>query len=247
MRIRGILILLVVGVVVLTAGSGWTEDLLEEGLAAQRAKNYPQAVELLGKYLKKYPHSPEAWEARAKALAALKRYSEALRDLDMGLSFNPRDIAMMLAKGKIQGQMERPRDAIATFTRVLDLEPGNTEALKGRAENLIQDSQLDKAILDLNRAVAMAPTDPWAYHKLGMAELCLNHFSEAAAAFSTAIRLAPEIPLFYFSRGQVYLHHLDSPEKAKADFKKGCELGHPLCCRELENMAKKPEKSPAKK
>ncbi len=247
MRTRYFLILLVVGAVVLAAGTGWAKDLLEDGLAAQKAKNYPQAIELLSQYLKKYPHTPEAWRARALSHAAQDSNEEALRDLGMGLKFNPKDISLMMSKGKVLGKMGRYQDAIATFSQVLTMEPSNTEALKERADNLIQDSQVDKAILDLNQAVALEPTDPWAYYKLGMAELCLNNFKEAAAAFGTAIRLSPETPFFYFARGEVYLHHLDSRDKAKADFKKGCDLGHSLCCRELEKMAPKSAKSPDKK
>lgn len=247
MRTRLALILLVIGAVVLTAGSGWTKDLLEEGLAAHKAKNYPLAVNLLSQHLKKYPHTPEAWQARALSLAAQNQNEEALRDLAMGLKFNPKEISLMMTKGKVLGKMGRYQEAVATFSKVLDMEPSNTEALKERADNLIQDSKVDMAILDLNQAVAMEPTDPWAYYKLGMAELCLNHFKEAEAAFGTAIRLSPETPFFYFARGKVYLHHLNSPDEAKADFKKGCDMGHSLCCQELEKMAAKSAKSPDKK
>jgi len=239
MRIRGMVILLALAVAVLAARSGWAQELLEQGLTAKKAKDYAQAVEILGQYLKKYPHTPEAWGARALSLAALERREEALGDLEMGLNLNPNDISLMMAKGKVLGEMDRRQAAIATFNQVLTLEPSNTEALKERAESLIQEGQVDKAILDLNRAVALAPTDPWVYHKLGMAELCLNHYQEAAEAMSTAIRLSPQTALFYFTRGEIYLRHLDSREKALADFKKGCDLGHPLCCHELKILEAK--------
>lgn len=213
-----------------------TQELLDQGLAARKAKDYDKAVELLGNYVRKYPHTPEAWEARALSLAALGRGEEALRDLEMGLNYNPKNIALMMAKGKILAEMERRPEAVAAFGQVLALDPGNTEALKERAENLIQEGQAYQAILDLNRAVTLAPSDPWIYHKLGMAELCLNHFKEAAEAMSTAIRLSPQTALFYFARGEIFLRHLEDREKALADFKKGCDLGHPLCCRELEML-----------
>jgi tetratricopeptide (TPR) repeat protein len=231
---------LVLGVLVLLGPVASAQDLLEQALAAQKANKHEQAVEMLGQYLKKYPHTPEAWRARAQSLAALERRDEALNDVDLGLHFNPKNIPLMLVRGKMLGELERRPEAIATFTQILTLSPTNTDALKERAESYIQEGQIEKAILDLNRAVALAPTDPWAYHKLGMAELCLNHYKEAAAAFSTAIRLSPETPLFYFSRGEVYLRHLEKKDEAIADFKKGCALGHPLCCRELEMLGVKP-------
>jgi tetratricopeptide (TPR) repeat protein len=237
---RCLSVALLLGVAFLATGSVLAQDLLEQGLAAQKAKNHAQAVDLLGKYVKKYPHTPEAWGARAASLAALGRQAEALSDLTMGLTFTPKNTALMLAQGRILGELERRPEAINTFTQILAQEPSNTEALKERAENLIQEGKIDRAILDLNRAVSLAPTDPWAYQKLGMAELCLNHYKEAVAAFSTAIRLSPETAGFYFARGEVYLRHLDSKDKAIEDFKQGCALGHTLCCRELEMLGVKP-------
>jgi tetratricopeptide (TPR) repeat protein len=132
--------------------------------------------------------------------------------------------------------LERRPEAIATFSKLLALQPKNLEALKERAENFINEAELDKALADLTRAKALAPSDPWVYHKTGMALFCQNRYEEAVEAFSTAIRLSPETPLFYFSRGELYLRHLDSRDKALADFDKGCSLGHPLCCHELEGL-----------
>lgn len=243
MKFQRVFFFLMVTAVLAAAGSGGAQDLLEQGLAAQKAKQHEQAVELFGQFLQQSPQHPEAWRARAQSLEALGRHQEALRDLDTGLQSNPKDISLMVAKGKLLGNMERRQEAIAVFTQVLALESSNVEALKERAENLINEAELDRARADLGKAKSLAPADPWIYHKLGMASLCLNRYREAAEAFSTAIRLAPENPLFYFSRGEVYLRHLDSKDKAVADFEKGCSLGHSLCCHELEMLKSKQPKT----
>jgi hypothetical protein len=54
--------------------------------------------------------------------------------------------------------------------------------------------------------------------------------------FSSAIRLRPDLPLPYFARGNVYLHHLDKKKEAMADYAKGCKLGSSLCCQELDKL-----------
>jgi tetratricopeptide (TPR) repeat protein len=225
------LFFLLVGAVILAAGSGWAQDLLEQGLAAQKAGNYEQAVELLGQLVKQDPHQPLAWLARAQSLKALGRRRQALGELEEGLAANPRNPALLLVKGKVLRDMDRRPEAI--LSELLALEPNNVEALKERAENLINEAELDKAMADLTRARSLAPKDPWVYHKMGMTELCLNHYGKAVEDFSTAIRLSPKTPLFYFSRGELYLRHLHNKSKAKADFEEGCTLGHPLCCNEL--------------
>jgi tetratricopeptide (TPR) repeat protein len=75
-----------------------------------------------------------------------------------------------------------------------------------------------------------------------MVKFSLGNFHEAVGDMSRAIELNPEGPLFYFARGQIYYRHLNEPEKGLADFQKGCQLGHPLCCRELEKLETTPKK-----
>lgn len=239
------LLLVLLSAVLLAVGLGCGgQDLLEQGLAAQKAKKHEQAVELLGRVVKQSPQQPEAWRALALSLTALDRRPEALDNLTKGLEFNPKNIPLLLAQGKVLGELERHQEAIAAFTEVLALDPANPEAYKERAENLIQEGELDRAKLDIDKAVSLAPKDPWVYHKLGMVEFSLNRPEAAVEAFSAAIRLAPDSPLFYFSRGQMYLRHLNRPDEARADFAKGCALGHPLCCQELEGMKTGGRKSP---
>jgi hypothetical protein len=62
-----------VGTLILAAGSGWAQDLLEQGLEAQKARNHEQAVELFGQLVKQDPHQPQAWLARAKARADFEK------------------------------------------------------------------------------------------------------------------------------------------------------------------------------
>jgi hypothetical protein len=50
------LFFLLMGALILVAGSGWAQDLLEQGLAVRKAKNREQAVELLGQLVKQDPH-----------------------------------------------------------------------------------------------------------------------------------------------------------------------------------------------
>jgi len=91
----------------------------------------------------------------------------------------------------------------------------------------------------MNRAVALAPKDPWAHFQRGMVKFALEDYQQAVADLTAAIRLNPEGALFYFARGQIYYRHLNQPEKGLADFRKGCRLGHSLSCRELEMLRPK--------
>ncbi len=69
----GILVLL--GIILTCAFLEAAEDLLAQGLAAQKAGKHEQAVELLGKYLAKHPESAEGRRGRAQAVMVLERVS----------------------------------------------------------------------------------------------------------------------------------------------------------------------------
>jgi tetratricopeptide (TPR) repeat protein len=223
----------------LVSGAWAAEDLLAQGLAAQKAGKHEQAAELLGKYLKNHPDAVEARRALVQALTAKARKAEALAVVEQGLSLNPKNIPLMLSQGGLLAGLDRRGEAIAVFTKVIALDPQNAEAFKERGDNQAQEGRFDEALADLNRAARLNPKDVWVFNKRGMVWLCQGNYEKALADFSTAIQVGPDLPHAYFFRGNVYRHHLNQPDKAIADYQQACKMGHPLACRELEKMGAK--------
>jgi tetratricopeptide (TPR) repeat protein len=216
------------------------QALLVQGQVCQKAGQHQQAVELFRKYVKRYPQIAEGRRLLAVSLAELGRTEEALKELNLGLARDPQDLALLLAKGSLLARLEQRPEAIGVYSQVINLDPNNAEAYKERGENKSQEGQFEEAIADFNRAAALAPQDPWVYNKRGMAWFCQGDYRQAVADFSTAIKLRPDLAISYFFRGNIYRHHLGEPEKAKADYREGCRLGQPLCCKELEKLEGKP-------
>lgn len=213
------------------------QSLLEQGVEAFKAQNYGKAVELLGNYLKSEPGAVDARRYRAQALTRLERPEEALQEIEAGLQHHPKDVSLLLVKGSLLGELGRRGEAIQVFSQVLQDDPQNAEALKERGVNRANEGRLEEALQDLNQAVKFIPKDPWVYNHRGMVYFCQNNLKAAIADFSTAIKLRPDLPHAYFFRGNLYRYHLNQPDKALADFKEGCRLGHPLCCQEVEKPA----------
>lgn len=234
-RILPIMLALVFGATAAWAG----QNLLLKGIEAQKAGKNEQAVALLKEYLKQYPQFPEARRHLALALAGLGRQDEALKELDLGLAKQPGDIQLLLTKANLLTGLDRRSEAIAVLTQALKCDPKNAEALKERGECQAQEGCFPEAMQDLNRAAELAPKDPWVYNKRGMVWFCQAEYQKAVNDFSTAISLAPDSPFAYFFRGNMYHFHLGQRDKAIADYKKGCALGLPLCCNELEKMGVK--------
>jgi len=148
----------------------------------------------------------------------------------------------MLSQGSLLAGLDRRGEAMAVYSKVIALDPNNAEAFEERGDNRAQEGSLDEALADLNKAAALAPKDAWVFNKRAMVWLCQGDYKKAVEDFSTAVKVGPDLPHAYFFRGNVYHHHLNQPNKAIADYKEACRLGHPLSCRELEKMGVKPEK-----
>ena len=65
------------------------QALLVQGMEAQKAGRNQQALELLNKYIAKYPQVTEARYYRALALSALDKDKEALEDVDRPCRITP--------------------------------------------------------------------------------------------------------------------------------------------------------------
>ena len=155
------------------------------------------------------------------------------------MASQPGDLQLLLTKANLLTGLDRRSEAIAVLSQALNCDPKNAEALKERGECQAQEGCFPEAMADLNRAAQLAPKDPWVYNKRGMVWFCQGEYQKAVADFSTAIRLAPDSPHAYFFRGNMYRFHLHQPDKAIADYKKACALGHPLSCQELQKMGVK--------
>ena len=223
------------------ASPAWAgQALLVQGMEAQKAWRNEEALKLLNEYVDRYPQIREARYYRALALNGLGRHKEALEDVDKALTDNPKNVNFLMAKGDILVALERRPEAILIFTQAMQCDPRNPEACKERGDCLAQEGQFAGAIDDLNRAARLAPRDPWVFNKRGMVWFCQGEYLKAVADFTAAINLQPDLAISYFFRGNIYRHHLKERDKAIADYQKGCRLGSPLCCGELEKMGVKP-------
>ncbi len=208
-----------------------------QGEAAFKAQNYAKALELFEAYLQEAPQSVAARRYRALAFQRLERPEDALQEVMAGLRHHPDDASLLMVQGGILGELGRREEAIQVFSRILQQDPQNGEALKERGANLANEGRLAEALKDLEQAVKLLPKDPWVYNHRGMVYFCQHNLKAAVADFSTAIKLRPDLPHAYFFRGNLYRYHLNQPDKAMADFREGCRLGHPLCCQEVEKAA----------
>lgn len=97
------------------------------------------------------------------------------------------------------------RKACQAFTRVLETNPDNYDALLQRGQLYVRLRQPLEAIEDFSQAIAVNPGDWRAYFQRGKCyHRVLRMGDESAADFSKVIALEPDNPVGYFERGSLF-------------------------------------------
>jgi tetratricopeptide (TPR) repeat protein len=111
---------------------------------------------------------------------------------DSALAAEPTDIERILTLGLAQSGIRQYREAIATFTRGLELAPGNALLYRWRGHRYLSVRELDRARGDLERGLTLDSAIYGLYYHLGIVRYVTGEFAAAAAAFAAALPIAPD-------------------------------------------------------
>ena len=118
--------------------------------------------------------------------------TDAVRTARAALDANPKDIARLIDLGVAQSGARQFREAIATFTRGLEIEPDNALLLRWRGHRYLSVREFDRAFDDLTRGSKIDPTIYGNWYHLGVVQFLRGDFADAAASFATAQPIAPD-------------------------------------------------------
>ena len=90
--------------------------------------------------------------------------------------------------------------------------PGNTSRLT------------NSAIKEINKAIILAPEEPFIYMERGILYATVGKLDKALADYDKAMQLEPKNAYSYVNRGNFYLHFFNDYGKAFADYNKAIEL-----------------------
>ena len=105
------------------SGSRSMDLLLERGRNAIAAGDYDAAVEHLSALIDHAPGFAEGWNARATAFFLMDQYGLSVADIRQTLALNPRHFGAMSGLGSILERTGRLKDALAVYTKALELHP----------------------------------------------------------------------------------------------------------------------------
>lgn len=113
--------------------------------------------------------------------------------------------------------------ALASFDRVLELDPRFAEAYSYRGAVLQDRKQLDAALASYDKAIEVNPYFAEAYYNRGVLRQEANNADAAMADYDKAIELVPQFAEAYANRGAL-LHERKQFEAALASYDKAVEL-----------------------
>ena len=118
--------------------------------------------------------------------------TEAITKARAALDADPKNVARIIDLGVAQSGARQFREAIATFTRGLEIEPDNALLLRWRGHRLLSVREFDRALADLRRGAALDSSLYGIWYHLGVLQYLRGEFADAAASFTRAQPIAPD-------------------------------------------------------
>src|SRR5687767_12378202 len=94
--------------------------------------------------------------------------TDAIKSARAALAADPKNIARIIDLGIAESGARQFREAIATFTRGLDIEPDNALLLRWRGHRYLSVREFDRAFADLSRGSKLDPTIYGNWYHLGV-------------------------------------------------------------------------------
>ena len=118
--------------------------------------------------------------------------TDAVKSARAALAADPKNITRIIDLGVAESGARQFREAIATFTRGLEIEPNNALLLRWRGHRYLSVREFDRASADLTRGGTLDGTIYGIWYHLGIVQFLRGDFSEAAASFAKAQPIAPD-------------------------------------------------------
>jgi tetratricopeptide (TPR) repeat protein len=161
-----------------------------------------------------------AWAEQGRAHAQMRDFSAAIAAYDQALAINPSDPSIWTAQGQILQQLQRPEEALTSFTRATELAATYSLAHLGRCATLNRLGQHEPALEACN--LAIQGDGRWgdlslatALNQRSIALTGLNQYEDALASINRAVGMAPNDAEAHNHQG-VILWYLERYDEALA-------------------------------
>jgi tetratricopeptide (TPR) repeat protein len=196
--------------------------MLDRGKAALESGLADEAIAVFSELLKTNPQAAVYYH-RGLAYSIARQDVLAIQDFDRASSMEPEQALYHLRKGISLARIGNYQDATKSFSRVLELDPGNVQAFAHRAKAYFSEGQSSLALNDLTEAIRRTPDNAGLYRLRGDIHSGAGEFDSAVQDYDTAIRLKPNDPAAHNNRG-IALANLGKIKEAVDDLNRAMDI-----------------------
>jgi tetratricopeptide (TPR) repeat protein len=169
-------------------------------------EEYKKALIELNKAISIDPLDANFRHTRAWALWRLQQTQQALDELKFAIHLSPAS-NLLDSLGSFLFMLGQHDQALRIFSKAISKASSSAEAalyLRKRGATFLALDQTEFALLDLNKAVEINPTDPLNYRERAEVYHTLDRLDEAIDDCSIAISSVKDDPVLYKRRGECY-------------------------------------------
>jgi tetratricopeptide (TPR) repeat protein len=186
------------------------------GVAYSRMSDYEHAIDAFSHALQIEPRYVTPRVNRAKNLAAVARFADAIADMDAAIKLASTADNYAL-RGDFRDRNSDLEGAIGDYAEAIKRQPATALYYQNRAQIHLKLSQHTEAIEDFSRAIQLNSRDPALYFARGLAWANAGKCDEALPDYAKAIELSPRYSSAYNNRG-VCLARAGKRDEAIADY-----------------------------
>ncbi len=142
----------------------------------------------LSRALNLYPKYSDALILRAKLLSKLKRYYDAIEDLNKCIKLEPNNVEACTARADCLRFLGQFNEALIIYSGVLEIQ-FDTDTLLKRAITFIENGNIEESIVDLDDVLKSDPKNAEAFLFKGTAYAKGKNYNEAILSFEQAIKI----------------------------------------------------------
>ena len=214
------------------------DTLLARCLAKRREERFTTMDDLLQQlsviYRREFAESPKVtpigdeftasdYNNRGIAYHNLKRYQEALTDLNRAIQVDPNFANAYASRGNTYVDLQRYDKALADFQRAIQLDPTLIPAYAQRSSTYAALGRYAEALADVNRVIQLDPRVAQSYWHRGNIHAAMQRYDKALADYNRAIQLNSNDANAYQCLGITY-YELRQYDKALTAYNRAIHL-----------------------
>jgi len=187
----------------------------ERGEQSMAKKEYISAQAHFTECIRLDPYFAEAYRLRGMVREQLGEKAKALTDFNVYVDLKPDNAEVLFERALLRFEAQQWIPARQDFLKLLTLSPGETNIVRYSQEKYNEGS--------VRITTRHSDAKDYIYNYLGLCESNIRRFTQALAWMDSAVKVAPDNPLYLINRSQVRSKASDN-RGALADLQKALEL-----------------------